>query len=74
MFILDRQVVYQCEGCSYNVSGECGKWLSPEARFHISRCIGCGLATHIISEKRVAEKLRLGQQKSKKFKKRAIGT
>jgi len=74
MYTLDRQVIYECEGCSHNVSGECKKWLSPEAKFRINKCINCGLATHIIFEKNSTERLRIGQQKSKKFKKRPPST
>jgi len=74
MYMLDRQVVYQCEGCFHNMGGECKKWLSPEAKFRINKCINCGLATHITSKKTYTEKLRFGQQKSKKFKKRPTST
>jgi len=69
---LDSQVIYECEGCSHNVYGSCLKWVSPLARFHINRCSSCGLATHIALESRLnAERIRAGQQKSKKFKRKS---
>jgi|WetSurMetagenome_2_1015567.scaffolds.fasta_scaffold10490_10 hypothetical protein len=65
MFELNGDVIYQCEGCGHNDSGQCNVWLCPEAKFHGQA--DCGISTHITKMAKIQEeKMRVGQQKQKK--------
>jgi hypothetical protein len=57
-------IVEQCEGCGFVEDEHCRIWVSPKTKWRMGPCTN---ATHIIKDKKVVdERVRVGQQKSKK--------
>ena len=61
-------IVAQCVGCDYvtPMAGMCFKLADMYAPAGFWRRGGCPYATHIVREAKVADKVRVGQQKQKK--------
>jgi hypothetical protein len=63
---MNNKIVDKCEGCSHIQEDNCKIWNCPAAKWKLGICPS---ATHVDRGlKKVEEKVRIGQQKSKKKK------
>lgn len=62
----NKNIIEQCLGCEHIQDSICEIWQYPAAKWRLGNCTN---ATHIEKKSIKTEKIRIGQQKSKKYKK-----